>query len=254
MNAPLSAAPADIDGASLPDALPKPLPLSMKTIIKICGQLLDVGYVDLVSHRKTTGLVRARSIIMYVIRLCTVRSYPEIGMAFGGRDHSSVIAAVNKIDGMLSVDPALGERINALITVLRRSAAETDTSDPDPYRVAHRVMRQPQSAVNVSVECIRAFAAIVTAAEAEALAQSSEVSPEIQRLKTRNERLEIRLAQANSLVVMEAQMRRFLKAGMSLRIARANGTFEADFINFERQTEALLQAAHRHYSSRKETK
>lgn len=61
-----------------------------------------VSYVDLISHRRQADIVRARQFAMWRAKNETLRSYPEIGRRFGGRDHSTAIAAVRKIDKLIA--------------------------------------------------------------------------------------------------------------------------------------------------------
>lgn len=56
---------------------------------------------DLKSHRRTRKYCFPRQIAMYEAKLQTTKSYPEIGRWFGGRDHTTVLHSVNKIEGMI---------------------------------------------------------------------------------------------------------------------------------------------------------
>jgi chromosomal replication initiator protein len=51
---------------------------------------------------------------MYLAKTLTLRSLPEIGRRFGGRDHTTVLHAVRKIEGLVSTDSALAEEIEIL--------------------------------------------------------------------------------------------------------------------------------------------
>ncbi|MEM6383421.1 MAG: chromosomal replication initiator protein DnaA [Pseudomonadota bacterium] len=69
---------------------------------------------DLLSHRRTKQIVGPRQIAMYLSKVMTVRSLPDIGRRFGGRDHTTVLHAVRKIERELETDPALQKTIEAL--------------------------------------------------------------------------------------------------------------------------------------------
>jgi chromosomal replication initiator protein len=58
--------------------------------------------------------VRPRQIAMYLAKTLTLRSLPEIGRRFGGRDHTTVLHAVRKIENLVSTDTALAEEIELL--------------------------------------------------------------------------------------------------------------------------------------------
>ena len=62
----------------------------------------------------------SRQIAMYLARDLTESSLPEIGEAFGGRDHSTVIHAIEKIESELKLDPSLQSTITELISLIRR--------------------------------------------------------------------------------------------------------------------------------------
>jgi chromosomal replication initiator protein len=51
---------------------------------------------------------------MYLAKTLTLRSLPEIGRRFGGRDHTTVLHAVRKIEGLVSKDIALSEEVDSL--------------------------------------------------------------------------------------------------------------------------------------------
>ncbi|WP_233245668.1 chromosomal replication initiator protein DnaA [Marinicauda salina] len=74
---------------------------------------------DLLSKRRTQSVVRPRHIAMYLAKTLTTRSLPDIGKRFGGRDHSTVIHAVNKIAERLPSDPTLAEDVEAIKRRLR---------------------------------------------------------------------------------------------------------------------------------------
>jgi chromosomal replication initiator protein len=58
--------------------------------------------------------VRPRQVAMYLAKTMTLRSLPEIGRRFGGRDHTTVLHAVRKIEGLVGKDTALSEEVESL--------------------------------------------------------------------------------------------------------------------------------------------
>lgn len=95
---------------------------------KVCISIDDIKYAvahnfglkvsDLSSKRRTRNLSFPRHIAMYLCRKHTTASYPEIGVNFGGRDHSSVIHAANVVTKKLSTDTdtkAIVDRIESII-------------------------------------------------------------------------------------------------------------------------------------------
>ncbi len=88
--------------------------VTVDDIQKAVASYFDITVEDLHSKRRTKTVVRPRHIAMYLAKTLTTRSLPDIGRRFGGRDHSTVIHAVNKITDQLPSDAVLSEDIEAL--------------------------------------------------------------------------------------------------------------------------------------------
>ena len=71
------------------------------------------------SSRRTANVVRPRQIAMYLAKTLTLRSLPEIGRRFGGRDHTTVLHAVRKIEGLVGNDAVLAEEVEILKRLLQ---------------------------------------------------------------------------------------------------------------------------------------
>jgi chromosomal replication initiator protein len=84
--------------------------LIMSETASYFGLTLD----ELCSTSRTRQLVTARQIAMYLTRELTDLSLPKIGQAFGGRDHTTVIHANNKISGLMQERPAIYEQVQEL--------------------------------------------------------------------------------------------------------------------------------------------
>ncbi len=74
---------------------------------------------DLLSKRRARTIARPRQIAMYVCKKLTTRSLPDIGRRFGGRDHTTVIHAVKKIEELRASDPAINSQVETLISSLK---------------------------------------------------------------------------------------------------------------------------------------
>jgi len=66
------------------------------------------------SPRRARAVARPRQIAMYLAKQLTTRSLPEIGRKFGGRDHTTVMHAVRKVDELRSSDQLLQEDLDRL--------------------------------------------------------------------------------------------------------------------------------------------
>jgi chromosomal replication initiator protein len=78
--------------------------VSVEEIIKVVASRMNVKIADVKAHNKNKNLVLARQISMYLARKLTNFSYPDIGQKIGGRDHSTVIYANNKILNTIASD------------------------------------------------------------------------------------------------------------------------------------------------------
>lgn len=86
----------------------------IEDIQKVVARQFNVSKNDLLSNRRTRVIVRPRQIAMYLAKVMTPRSLPEIGRRFGGRDHTTVLHAVRKIESMTSDDQKLEHEIELL--------------------------------------------------------------------------------------------------------------------------------------------
>jgi chromosomal replication initiator protein len=73
---------------------------------------------DLLSQRRHRSVVWPRQIGMYLAKHLTARSLPEIGRRFGGRDHTTVLHAIRKIEGEITKNPHLGDELEELKRLL----------------------------------------------------------------------------------------------------------------------------------------
>lgn len=96
-----------------------PKRVKIEDIQRIVARQYNVSRSDLLSSRRTANVVRPRQIAMYLAKTLTLRSLPEIGRRFGGRDHTTVLHAVRKIENLVGNDKTLAEEIEALKRLLQ---------------------------------------------------------------------------------------------------------------------------------------
>ena len=94
--------------------------IKIDDILKIIGRHFNVGRTDLLSPRRARSVVVPRQIGMYIAKKMTARSLPEIGRRFGGRDHSTVLHAVRKIEGLIKTDDKLAREVALLIRLVEQ--------------------------------------------------------------------------------------------------------------------------------------
>jgi chromosomal replication initiator protein len=86
----------------------------IEDIQRVVARHYSIPKTDLISARRTQAIVRPRQIAMYLAKVMTPRSLPEIGRRFGGRDHTTVLHAVRKIDELAKTDSRLADDIELL--------------------------------------------------------------------------------------------------------------------------------------------
>lgn len=96
----------------------EPKRVKIEDIQKLVANHYNVSRADILSSRRTATVVRPRQIAMYLSKILTLRSLPEIGRRFGGRDHTTVLHAVRKIEGLAGKDGSLSEEIELLKRML----------------------------------------------------------------------------------------------------------------------------------------
>ena len=97
----------------------EPKRVRIEDIQKLVASRYNVSRSDILSERRTAAVVKPRQIAMYLSKVLTPRSLPEIGRRFGGRDHTTVLHAVRKIEKALSGDATLSEEVELLKRMLQ---------------------------------------------------------------------------------------------------------------------------------------
>jgi chromosomal replication initiator protein len=96
--------------------------ISVSLIMSETANYFGLTLDDLCSTSRTRQLVIARQIAMYLTRELTDLSLPKIGQAFGGRDHTTVMHANNKISALMQERPAIYEQLQELTTRIKHTA------------------------------------------------------------------------------------------------------------------------------------
>jgi chromosomal replication initiator protein len=95
--------------------------LSIEEIVKTVAAKFNIKISDLKSDKKNKNLVQPRQISMYLARKLTSESFPDIGVKIGGKDHSTVIYAVNKIKKHLDQDVKTRKTVEEIEEILLRN-------------------------------------------------------------------------------------------------------------------------------------
>ena len=97
----------------------EPRRVKIEDIQKLVASRYNVSRSDILSERRTAAVVKPRQIAMYLSKVLTLRSLPEIGRRFGGRDHTTVLHAVRKIEKQIGGDTSLSEEVELLKRMLQ---------------------------------------------------------------------------------------------------------------------------------------
>lgn len=92
--------------------------ISIENIQKTVADFYKIKVADMYSKKRTRTLARPRQMAMFMAKELTALSLPEIGQAFGGRDHTTVLHACRKIEELRNADQAMRRDYNLLVQVL----------------------------------------------------------------------------------------------------------------------------------------
>ena len=93
--------------------------LTIEEIQKRVAEHFTIKMAEMTSSRRARAVARPRQVAMYLAKQLTPRSLPEIGRKFGGRDHTTVMHAVRKIEELIVGDRALAEDVELLRRMLQ---------------------------------------------------------------------------------------------------------------------------------------
>jgi chromosomal replication initiator protein len=109
----------DLAKEALKDIIGSVRNVGMENIQKTVADYYKIKVADLFSKKRTRAIARPRQLAMWLCREVTSHSYPEIGDAFGGRDHTTVIHAVKTIDSLRTKESELNHDLHVLLQVLK---------------------------------------------------------------------------------------------------------------------------------------
>jgi len=109
----------DLAKEALKDLIGSVRNVGMDNIQKTIADYYKIKVADLFSKKRTRAIARPRQVAMWLCREVTSHSFPEIGDAFGGRDHTTVIHAVKTIDSLRLKDSELNHDLHVLLQVLK---------------------------------------------------------------------------------------------------------------------------------------
>jgi chromosomal replication initiator protein len=93
--------------------------VTVDQIQKTVSEHYGLKQADLISERRARAVARPRQVAMWLAKQITTRSLPDIGRRFGGRDHTTVLHAVRRIEQLKADDPAIARDVDVLLRKLR---------------------------------------------------------------------------------------------------------------------------------------
>ena len=96
--------------------------ITIDKIQKTIAESYDIRLADMTSRKRPANIAFARQVAMYLARELTGASYQEIGDAFGGRDHGTIMHGCRSIDAKIKQDESIRLKIEGLATAMQRSA------------------------------------------------------------------------------------------------------------------------------------
>jgi chromosomal replication initiator protein len=111
---------AEILKELLPTAASKPVTIA--SLQKTVAEHFDIRVEEMRAKRRTKGVAFPRQVAMYLARELTDASLPRIGEEFGGRDHTTVMHACDRVKEAIAQDPQFAARLKKLVDTLRTPA------------------------------------------------------------------------------------------------------------------------------------
>lgn len=151
-------------------------PITVATIVECVSEVTGIPVADILSHNTAREMVRARHIALWLSKQRTDYTLPRIGRSLGGRDHTTVMNAVARVDQALA-DPAERETraiveaaeaaLEIVAAVLATGIVPPPPADIDPVAVAGRALASPRAAIRLTLPEVQALARTVLVREAE---------------------------------------------------------------------------------------
>jgi chromosomal replication initiator protein len=93
--------------------------VSIDEIQRKVAEHYNVKLAEMIGPKRHRTIARPRQVAMYLCKMLTTRSLPEIGRRFGGRDHTTILHGVKKVEELMSTDSQLNDDIQMLRRVLQ---------------------------------------------------------------------------------------------------------------------------------------
>ena len=106
----------------------QPIPITVEKVIAEVANVYGITPEDIRSSKRTSQISTARKVAAYVVREVTGMPLAAIGMEFGGRDHSTIVYAINNVTTALKKDANLKELVDDIIKDIREKNPNPPTA------------------------------------------------------------------------------------------------------------------------------
>ena len=93
----------------------QPVPITVERIITEVARTMNVNPEDIRSNKQSAPISKARQMAAYVVRTITNLPMKSIGEEFGGRDHTTIVYAIQKVEAQMDKDPAFRNMVNDIV-------------------------------------------------------------------------------------------------------------------------------------------
>ena len=91
----------------------------MEEIQRKVAEYYNIRLADMIAAKRVRTIARPRQVAMFLSKQLTSRSLPEIGRRFGGRDHTTIMHGIRKIEELVMIDRQLSEDVDLLRRLLQ---------------------------------------------------------------------------------------------------------------------------------------
>lgn len=88
--------------------------IKVEDVLSATASEFGISKLDIISQRRSANVVLPRQVAMYLAKVVTGRSLPEIGRRIGGRDHTTVLHGIRKIEARVTLDTNLATRVERI--------------------------------------------------------------------------------------------------------------------------------------------
>ena len=106
----------------------------IERIKRFVAEYYRIPEIEMISERRSKLVARPRQVAMYLSKQLTTKSLPTIGREFGGRDHTTILYGIRKVEALMSASPAFEHEVKTLQEQLC-SKSEAPTVDK-PHKTA----------------------------------------------------------------------------------------------------------------------